>query len=102
VGPIQPLRERAADHPLLGDGSEIGGQLGRGALGLLGTQAVEAAFQGSVEPALDAARRDAEVLGDVLMRSAARGEQDDLGAIAELAVGRGTKDSLQTLPLGKR
>jgi hypothetical protein len=51
---------------------------------------------------LDAGRGDAEVLGDVLMRSAALGEQDDLGAIAELAVGCGTKDSLQTLPLGKR
>jgi hypothetical protein len=51
---------------------------------------------------LDGARRDRQVAGDVLVGPAALGEQDDPGAIAELAVGSRTKDLLQLRPLAQR
>jgi hypothetical protein len=46
---------RPVDHPALQRGDEVGGQFGSRPLGLAGPQAVEAAFQVSVEPALDGA-----------------------------------------------
>ena len=63
------------------------GIFGASALGLAGPEAVEAAVEVGVEPALDGAGRDAEVGGDVLVRAAPVGQPDDLEAVAELAVG---------------
>ena len=44
-------------------------------------------LQVGVEPALDGARGDGQVGGDVLVRPAPVGQADDLEAVAELGVG---------------
>ena len=55
---------------------------------LAGRQAVEAPFEGGVEPPLDGPGSDAQVGGDCLMGSASMGQPDDLEAVVEFAVGR--------------
>src|SRR5262245_59002998 len=72
-----------ADDPVAEDGGKLGEERGGGALGLLGPQSVEVAVEVGVEPALDGARRDAEVLSDVLVGPSAGRHQDDLHAVAE-------------------
>jgi hypothetical protein len=57
-------------------------------------QAIQTAFQISIEPALNVASIDTEVFGDGLMRTAAMGHQDDLGAVPQAAVRRGPKGRL--------
>jgi hypothetical protein len=45
---------------------------------------------------------DAQVGGDVLAGAAAVGHQDDLEAVAELAVGGGAEEGVEVLGLGRR
>jgi hypothetical protein len=49
-------------------------------------QSIQTEFKIGIEPALDAASIYAEVLGYCLMRTAALGQQDDLGAVPQTAV----------------
>jgi hypothetical protein len=101
-GPVQAAGGRPVDHPALDRVGQAGGDLGRGALGLAGPEAVGAAVEGGVEPALDGARRDAQVGGAVRVPPAAMGQEHDLEAVAPLAV-RGPAERLRKAPgLGVR
>jgi hypothetical protein len=73
---------RPVHDPLLQDRSEVGRELRLGPGRLARLKALQAAFQLGVEPALNAAGANAEVFGDRLVRAAALGQQDDLGAVA--------------------
>ena len=102
VGAVQPLLGRAVEHPLLQQGSQLLRELGPGARGVPGLQAVQAALEVGVEPALDGTWGDIQVSGDVLMGPAALGQQDDLGAVAQAAVVGVSKGLLQEAEFVRR
>jgi hypothetical protein len=87
VGAVEALRGRPLDDPALEFVGQYGGDLAGLARGQARTQAVEPAFEVGVEPALDGARGDGQVLGDLLVGPVPGGQADDLDAIAELGVG---------------
>src|SRR5262249_39872030 len=102
VGSVQPLPDGAVDDPLLQDRSEVGRQLGLSPGGLARAEALQAALQVGVEPALDTAGADGEVFRDGLMGAAALGQQDDLGAVPHAAVRGGPKGLLKNAELVRR
>ncbi len=63
-----------------------GSRIRRPPRGLAGPEGVEAPGQVGVEPPLDGAWGDAQVVGDVLMLTAPVGQADDLEAVPVLAV----------------
>jgi hypothetical protein len=99
VGAVQAAAGRAGDDPGADVVGQLGGDVAGLARGLAWPQTVEAAFQVGVEPALHTAAVEAQVKGDVLARAALVGQQDDLEAVAKLAVVGGTEHGLQTFDL---
>jgi hypothetical protein len=57
-------------------------------------QSIQAVFQKGIKPALDAASINTEVFGDGLMRTAAMGQQDDLGTVPQAPIRRAPKGRL--------
>src|SRR5262249_14011163 len=95
VGPVQALLGRPVDDPtahVVGQGL---GNLARFALGFAGLQAVEPAFGVGVEPAGHRFAVDPPVGSAVLACSAAVGHEDDLEAVAELAVVGGAEAGVE-------
>jgi len=87
VGPVQAVCGRPVDDPAADRLGQATGNGRRPALGLAASQPVGAALEVGVEPALDAARRDGQVPGDVPVGPTAVGQADDLNAVARLEVG---------------
>jgi hypothetical protein len=105
VGPasaVQPLLGRAVDDPtayLVGQGV---GNSGPAAWGLAAAQSSEALVQVSVEPALDRAWGDGQILCDVLVESATLGEADDQEAVFDLRVAFLAEGVVEALGLRRR
>lgn len=95
IGPIQATGGGSVNDPLTQGGCKVVGELGYGTRAFAGVEPFESAFEVGVEPSLDGARRDAQVTGDVLVRSVAMSQANDLNSITELAVGGGAKRSFQ-------
>ena len=102
VGPVQPLPGGAVDDPLPQGGGEVVRQFGLGPRGLTWLQPLQAALQVGIEPAPDAAGAAAEVHGDVPMRPAALGQQDDLGTVTQAAILGSPKGTFQAVPFVNR
>jgi hypothetical protein len=99
VGAVETLLGRPLDHPALHLVGQPGGDLAGVARGLARADALEAALQVGVEPALDGARGTGQVLCDVLVRPVAAGQPDDLDAVAVLRVGLLTEGLVEPLGL---
>src|SRR5262249_25468195 len=87
AGAVQSLLGGAVDDPtayLVGQGV---GDSGPAAWGLAAAQPSEALVPVRVEPALNGAWADGQILCDVLVRPAAVGQADDQEAVFDLGVG---------------
>jgi hypothetical protein len=102
VGSIEPLAGRAIDHSALDLLGELGGDRRGMSLGLGRFEGVEAAFEVSAQLPLDGAGSEAEVSGDLLVFATPAAQEDDLEAVAELAVGGLSEGLLEALGLGVR
>src|SRR5262245_42174907 len=95
VGPVQPLPGRPLDDPAAEFGAQLRRDLGPGAGGLARGEAVGAALEVGVEPALHGAGAHPQVVGDGLPRQAMVGQADGVESVAELGVGGGAESPLQ-------
>jgi hypothetical protein len=101
VGPVQALLGRTVDDPALALVGPLGGARAGRPPGLAGPQPVEPALQVGVEPALDRPAVDAQVGGAVLVLAALVGQQDNVDAVAELAVLGGTECRFEPLDVSR-
>jgi hypothetical protein len=102
VGAIQALFGRPFDDPALEFVRQIGGDLAGCTRGLARADAVEPAFEVRIEPALDGARTEIQIRGDVLVGPVAAGQAGDLDAVPVLGVGLFAEGTVRPLRLPLR